>query len=644
MANKLETEVSLTGVEQAYRNADELIARFQQMEQVLNSVGEGRPILENVLTQFIKANEQASTLISKLDKQIRFNVETSSLDSMSKRAIGLKKDINDVTKELSAVKIAASVTGDPKLLNDLTLKGKLLEAQLVKIDGRLDSLARKRQAQDAIAAKNATGIGNVRNISGIAGQFGGATIGQVAQTADMAVNMAEILKLSLGTAAAFGAIAAAGAVVVKITQNIKEEAKKRLKIEEDLQIALNNQILAQKESVKLYTQQLELADRSREFSKFTKDSTVEELNRRKELLEVFINTLRPQASDKAGLERVELYKKEALAINEQIAALKEREQVTRSKDYNTLSSRFGEASKNDKEFAIKEAARVKEANKELIALRDNTRDFLLDVRGKDNPLSKLMYDFETATERAEERFKVFGKGFAAQMANFEKANISEKIGRELFAIEQRAFNINLEIAKLNGIDSRTATKGSLQASLDRQLAEFNRTSNSTNPDVLRGFQRRQSEIDNFDARQAERDLEARRLEIEKQVQLIQRSGLTGTGKTAEILNATQGLSGEELGDTLRKVRIDALKQSAIDDRKQKQNADETLTELKKFMTNFNKQLTEKGMKVDLSDQAVTSITLASKDLDATSEKKQAKEKIPSQADVKRQYDEYQSQL
>ena len=641
--NKLETEVSLTGVEQAYRNADELISRFQTMEQTLNSVGTGRPVLENVIQNFIKANEQASTLITKLDKQIRFNVDTLQLDSMSRKALGLKSDINNVTKELAAVKIAASVTSDPKLLNDLTLKGKLLEAQLIKIDGRLESLARKRASQDALAqAGTGAGVNRIRGAGAVFSQLAPAGVSQEGLNA--VLQASEYLKLSTAALGVMGALAVAGAVVVKVTQNIKEEAKKRLKIEEDLQIALNNQILAQKESVKLYEQQVKLADRNREFNESIKRQSIEELTRRKELLEVFIRTLRPQASDKDGLERVEQYKREALAINEQVAALQKKKELDQTSSFNNKFDNFKQSQDITKQIAEKEAARLKETNKELISLRDNTRDFILDVRGKENPLAKLMYDFETATERAEQRFKVFGKGFASQMANFEKANISEKIGRELFAIEQRAFNINLEIAKLNGVDSRTATKGSLQSALDRQLSEFNRTSNSTNPDVLRGFQRRQAEIDNFDSKQAERDLEARRLEIEKQVQLIQRSGLTGTGKTAEILNATQGLSGEELGDTLRKVRIDALKQSAIDDRKQKQNADETLTELKKFMTNFNKQLTEKGMKVDLSDQAVTSITLASKDLDATSEKKQKQEKQPSQADVKKQYEEYQSQI
>jgi len=858
MANKLETELSLSGVEQAFREADEFRSRLEATENLLNSVGEGKPFLENVINRFIDANEQAEELTAKLSKQIRVNVDTGKLDSMSRSALKLTGDINKVTKELAAVRIAASVEEDPILLKKMEQDALFLEAQLLKIDKRLDSLAKKRALQDArpnVPTQVPTGSGD---IGGVIGSLftGGAVLYQAQQALQLAKSLSDAdrvlassakeagieIKVAKEKVAEFGIqanltadaaertysgillltkaagqtqnidrftkaftnLAAARGIeserlgdLARMLSTLQDEATDRLLGANPSQFydayakSIGKTAAALTDAEKRAAVMNEVIRRGELFNGEA-EKRIESLAGRMERVSNLLTTIKTKAgevlgsgflaladifSGKAGAEiaksteeKIEIARGKQLRAAEiakqnletQLKLIKEIEEAkanpTRNarsyalsnvnvpttvgsdpdaakklqdevnaqlekgkvgaeayvksfkdslekfkdnlgflnilqKDLSKVGYQLTQEQRSELEASINSAvssgakkgfdkilqdanatveviskglkdvqkstqlnaadreqeikafeARLKQQNQSLIQLRDETRNFLLETQSKGNPLAKLMYDFETATERAEQRFKVFGKQFALQMAAMEKANISEKLNKSFFDIEQRALRVSQEITRLQALDRPQTQKSDLQAKLDRDLAEFRRTSNSTNPDTARYFERRQKEVDEFEGKQREAELEARRREVEQQVRLIQRSNLTTPEKTTELLNATQALSPEELGDSLRKVRIDALKQSVVDDRKQKQDAADTLKELQTFMKNFNKQLTEKGLKVDLSDQAVTNITVASKDLDAESQKKKAQEKVPSQADVKKQYDEYQAHI
>lgn len=858
MANKLETELSLSGVEQAFREADEFRSRLEGVENILNSVGEGKPFLENVLNRFMDANAQAEELTAKLSKQIRVNVDTGKLDSMSRSALKLTGDINKVTKELAAVRIAASVEEDPKLLKKMEQDALFLEAQLVKIDRRLDSLARKRALQDAKPNVSTAIPSGAGDIGGVLGSVfaSGAVLYQAQQALQLAKSLSDADRVLASSAKEAG-------IQIKVAKEKVAEFGEAANLTADAAertysgILLLSKAAGQTENIDRFTKAFtnlaaargietdRLGDLARMLSTLQDEATdrllganpsqfydayaksigktaaalsdaekraavmnevirrgelfngeaekrIESLAGRMELVSNLLTTIKTKAgevlgagflgladifSGKAGAElaktaeeRIEVSRNKQLRAAElakqnletQLKLVKEIEEAkanpTRNarsfalsnvnvpttvgsdpdaakklqdevnsqlekgkagaeayaksfkdsldkfkdnlgfltilqKDLSKVGYRLTQEQRSELESAINSAvssgakkgfdkilqdanatvetiakglkdvqkstqlnaadreqeikafeARLKQQNQTLIQLRDDTRNFLLETQSKGNPLARLMLDFETATERAEQRFKVFGKGFATQMAALEKANITEKLNKTFFDIEQRALRVTQEVTRLQSLDRPQTQKSDLQAKLDRDLAEFRRTSNSTNPDVLRSFDLRQQEIDQFDKKQAEADLDRRRAELEQQVRLIQRSNLTTPEKTAELLNVTQALSPEELGTNLRQTRVDALKQSIVDDRKQKQDAAETLKELKSFMTNFNKQLTSKGLKVDLSDQAVTSISIGTKDLDVEAQKKLEAEKTPSQDDVRRIYREYQAAL
>lgn len=99
-----------------------------------------------------------------------------------------------------------------------------------------------------------------------------------------------ISALSTATLATFGALAVAGYGIVKVTQNIREEAEKYLKVETSITAAINNQILFQQETIENLKEQRKLAKENYQFQQFTSNSNLDDLKRRRQLLE---STLSP---------------------------------------------------------------------------------------------------------------------------------------------------------------------------------------------------------------------------------------------------------------------------------------------------------------------------------------------------------------
>jgi hypothetical protein len=98
--------------------------------------------------------------------------------------------------------------------------------------------------------------------------------------------------VSATTLLTFGAIAVAGAAVVKVTQNIREESERRLKAEELIQGAINRQIISQREGLQNLQKLRIEATADRQFNRDLSAFSVDELKNRRSAIEK-LQTLTP---------------------------------------------------------------------------------------------------------------------------------------------------------------------------------------------------------------------------------------------------------------------------------------------------------------------------------------------------------------
>lgn len=91
---------------------------------------------------------------------------------------------------------------------------------------------------------------------------------------------------------------------------------------------------------------------------------------------------------------------------------------------------------------------IKSMSQKAQAVKEQVRDVLVQSAGVNNPLVKLMADFESATERAEKRFGVFGANFAAQMAEIERQQLQAQINQQLFENNKKALDYQQQARRL----------------------------------------------------------------------------------------------------------------------------------------------------------------------------------------------------
>lgn len=91
---------------------------------------------------------------------------------------------------------------------------------------------------------------------------------------------------------------------------------------------------------------------------------------------------------------------------------------------------------------------IKSMAEKAAGLRDSIRDDLTASAGKNNPLVKLMVDFESATDRAEKRFGQFGSAVVKQMAELEQKNISAQINQILYDGSKKALGFEAQARQL----------------------------------------------------------------------------------------------------------------------------------------------------------------------------------------------------
>lgn len=242
-----------------------------------------------------------------------------------------------------------------------------------------------------------TQVGSGAPLSLIAIQQGPQILDAAAQSG---FKLAGAMKAVSAFAAAYGAsigIAAAGiAIIYKITTDIAEAEKQKLKFIENGVAASNRAIIAQKEALKNLKDQRAEAELTREIQARLQTQDIEGLKRRRALLEELFR-LNPTGSNASA------YRQEILGIDARVAAIPGERTAAANAAMNDRNEAFKRQQRELAEQEQKRIARVKE-------LAETTRNFFQSMRERtnaDNPFFKILSD----AEKLEEQIKKLDPAF-----------------------------------------------------------------------------------------------------------------------------------------------------------------------------------------------------------------------------------------
>lgn len=473
----------------------------------------------------------------------------------------------------------------------------------------------------AAAAGKAEGGGlnlGARPLQGYGGIFratGLTNAGVNEVEANAALNIISKLGISVSSLVVVGGVAALGAAAIAVSSKLNEEAEKRLESEENISRAINKQVIGLRESLNDYQrikdqlQQTETLHKNiaqlvgqtdqagvkalRDKTDQDNLATVGEVNRlqaqvaQNERELAFEKARKPDSALSRGLfggeltpaqqrqnvgeaeTRLEKTKKQLAEAEDTLRkgtdSLKELDKastdITASQDKRFASNfeNFAKAEAQKREFAERQAekfaASVKAGNEEADRLVKGYKEefdrLFLDVN-KDNPFATQAIQSSKALETLEDKLKGVGSELRKQALDLQRT-----------ASAQQVYNLQLN-SGLQAIDLRSQadrfrnpTQKELQTRLNEQMAEFQRTSNSTNPDVFYDFQREQQRIADFNKRQTQDTLD-KKLDLTDRAKTEEQKAAADTA----VVSFAGGLNPDDLTKSERAKIADALERSA----------------------------------------------------------------------------------
>ncbi|HEX8637934.1 MAG TPA: hypothetical protein VF692_07730, partial [Pyrinomonadaceae bacterium] len=263
-------------------------------------------------------------------------LDTGKFDGLTKAGVRLHDQLGKTQADILRINNALKQTNSKTVIDQLN--GDLVQAQ-----NNFDKLSSRQQLYEKRAASSrasdAEKFGRIRGVGSVISELG-LPIDQSLINAGL--DMAELLKLSVGTAAAFGAIAAVGYGIVKVTENIRLEAERRLKVEERITGAINNQIISQREALKNLEKTRLEAQKDRLFNRSLETSSIEDLERRKATIEQVQNLNPAQIHEKPN-PSFEKNSQNLLAID---ASIYEKQQQAQKSADEAFSQRWVSWKKN----------------------------------------------------------------------------------------------------------------------------------------------------------------------------------------------------------------------------------------------------------------------------------------------------------
>jgi hypothetical protein len=189
-------------------------------------------------------------------------------------------------------------------------------------------------------------------------------------------------------------------------------------------------------------------------------------------------------------------------------------------------------------------------------------DSLFIATTKDNPFARQMAENAKAVDQLIEKLKgaspeLKSVAFGMQAAENASKTFELQIQNQFQTIDLRSQEQRF----------RDPTKKDAQAGLDLLKANFNRESNSTNPDVLLNIQERQKDIDQQDARRKQ-DVIDQKLDIAAKAKTDDQKAIADKAVTS----FASGLNPDDLTRQERSRVADAFERSAVRNERRQEDA------------------------------------------------------------------------
>lgn len=473
---------------------------------------------------------------------------------LEKVAAEAERRMKLVQSTLRSIQATAARETNPVILDRLTRDAKVAQAELDKLERKIERVAANRKAG---GTPGRVGFGGAANVLGLAGGLLPGGLGEAAGGAGLAADAAAGLgvTVSTGLLAAGAGLAAAGALFIKYSREARADAEARLAAEERIQGAINKTIIAQKDARKEFEKQSADAQKGREFSRELAGGSIDELRKRAELLKQ-LNELNPNGENAATNQE------QRLAIEARIDALQQQKIADQDRAFEQRNENWKKAQEDriaqEKRFeeSVDRGIQKLEQHGEAI---DDLFKGLFAAQGAQNPFVKVFNEADAAIEKTRTTTALLNddlKATAEQMTATANAN-------NLFAAR---LDSKLSASGLRADADRFRRAGEDEA-LAASIAAFRRQEQSglfRNPDILASLGRSASPQARLDAFNAQR-------EAEQAGGLFRNDLFDDRTRRSLALEAERDGSASERFqrqlDALREVRPENDEQRAILDRK-----------------------------------------------------------------------------
>lgn len=277
--------------EKATVKLDNFGQKIRLVSDDINKIGGDTRFAGKLTTDFVALEKRTNDLRQSLEAITKTRLDSGNIGFFTReivvaheRAAQLQRDIVNIRRELADPNRKSSI-------KFLTEELKAAETEADRLNRKLSTLPNSQTASGS--ARNGRSGGGRRGLSEIqrsvlevADDFVPAGFNRPFNA--VSKELLAVNAIGLTTALTFGAIAAAGYGIVKVTQNIREEAERQLRVQEQIAGAVNNQILSQKQGLENYERLLKTAADDRAFSRRLQDNSLDDLKRERATLEQLI--------------------------------------------------------------------------------------------------------------------------------------------------------------------------------------------------------------------------------------------------------------------------------------------------------------------------------------------------------------------
>lgn len=596
MANVLKTEFV---IEEG--NSPQKIHSFEDslksLNGDLNNLGKNADFGKRLSVDFDKLHTKANSLQKDFSSIAKTRIDSGSIGGFTKEIVRASERSRQLSNDITQIKAELASPNRKSSIAFLTgeLKGAEREADSLQrklsglqgagaaggggftkrfgSDNKLSGFQKQNlsyQVNDVL-----TGLASGQNPAQILAQQGG----QIAQI--FSAQQAAALVATYGSlVAVVGAGAAAIALTYKITGDLRAEAEKRLKVEENIASVVNRQILSSQELVKNIQKARMEAAQNRNFSDFVGAGSIDDLKRRRANLERLNQLVSPTdtvfENGKAVAKPSETYLKRAQeiqALDAQIAASEKKNQQSLADSVNQRWESWKKSQADAVEFAKKKQEEfeksVEKGKQKVTELGNQYKslfDSLIQKQSAGNPFAMLFNEGDKSLERLRENTKGLSADLISQFSKIEAKANSIKLFETRLDNQLSSFSLRQDAANFRNPFDSSAQAKSQNEFIDRFLRNNpnylylqNKTDldEATRADILRRFAPSsvtETAADRFNQ------------SLQQKADLLFKRGLSNEELSIadrKFINLTSGVNPLELTDRLRQQAAAAREREAV---------------------------------------------------------------------------------